>query len=112
MGHCDSSTQLGRDAGVFGVTGGPVETHARQREDAAIAPKHPRESAKLSASGGCSRSCDSIRFSFRLFWAEPASSILRARTMRRKRSNCTGRGADIVRAEKVGPLPPVHQGWI
>ncbi len=46
MGHCDSSTQLGRDGGVFVATGGAVETDARQREDAAIAPKNPRESAK------------------------------------------------------------------
>ena len=31
MGHCDSSTQLGRDAGVFGVAGGAVETDAAPR---------------------------------------------------------------------------------
>jgi putative membrane protein insertion efficiency factor len=31
MGHCDSSTQLGRNAGVFGVTGGAVETDAAAR---------------------------------------------------------------------------------
>jgi putative membrane protein insertion efficiency factor len=31
MGHCDSSTQLGRNAGVFGVAGGAVETDAAVR---------------------------------------------------------------------------------
>jgi uncharacterized protein len=31
MGHCDSSTQLGRNAGVFGVAGGAVETDAAAR---------------------------------------------------------------------------------
>jgi uncharacterized protein len=46
MGHCDSSTQLGRNRGIFGVAGGPVETDACQHEGAAIASKHPRESAQ------------------------------------------------------------------
>jgi uncharacterized protein len=35
MGHCDSSTQLGRNAGVFGVAGGAVETDAAPRAAAA-----------------------------------------------------------------------------
>ena len=46
MGHCDSSTQLSRNDGIFGVAGGAVETDASQREGAAIAPKNPRESTK------------------------------------------------------------------
>ena len=48
MGHCDSSTQHGRDGGVPGVAGGAIETDAcqRQREAVAIAPQNPRESAK------------------------------------------------------------------
>jgi uncharacterized protein len=46
MGHCHSSTQLGRNAGVLSVAGGSVETAASQREGAAIASKHPRESTK------------------------------------------------------------------
>jgi uncharacterized protein len=28
MGHCDSSAQLGRDGGIFGVAGGAIEGHA------------------------------------------------------------------------------------
>jgi uncharacterized protein len=46
MGHCDSSTQHGRDGGVPGVAGGAVETDACQHEGAAIAPRNPRESTK------------------------------------------------------------------
>jgi hypothetical protein len=46
MGHCHSSTQLGRNAGVFDVASGAVETDAGQREGAAVASKHPRESTK------------------------------------------------------------------
>ena len=46
MGHCDSSTQHGRDGGVPGVAGGAVETDACQHAGAAIAPKNPRESSK------------------------------------------------------------------
>ncbi len=46
MGHCHSSTQLSRNSGIFGVAGRPVETDAGQRQGAAIAPKHPRESTK------------------------------------------------------------------
>jgi putative membrane protein insertion efficiency factor len=46
MGHCDSSTQLSRNAGVSGVAGGAVETDASQGEGAAIASKHRRESTK------------------------------------------------------------------
>jgi len=42
MGHCDSSTQLSRHNAVFSVASGAVETGARQREGAAIAPSHPR----------------------------------------------------------------------
>jgi putative membrane protein insertion efficiency factor len=44
MGHCDSSTQLGRHNAVFSVASGAVETDAREREGAAIAPMHPRSS--------------------------------------------------------------------
>jgi putative membrane protein insertion efficiency factor len=46
MGHCHSSTQLSRHSAVFSAAGGAVETDARQRQGAAIAPKNPRESAK------------------------------------------------------------------
>jgi uncharacterized protein len=46
MGHCDSSTQLSRHRAVFGAAGGAVETDARQREGAAIAPKNSRQPAK------------------------------------------------------------------
>jgi hypothetical protein len=46
MGHCDSSTQLSRNNGIFGVAGGAVETDASQREGVAIAPKNPRVSTK------------------------------------------------------------------
>ncbi len=46
MGHCDSSTQLSRHRAVFGAAGGAVETDAREREGAAIAPKISREPAK------------------------------------------------------------------
>src|SRR5271156_834789 len=46
MGHCHSSTQLSRDAGVLSVASRPVETDASQHEGAAIASKHPRESTK------------------------------------------------------------------
>jgi putative membrane protein insertion efficiency factor len=46
MGHCYSSTQLGRNDGIFGVAGGAAETDASQGEGAAIASKHPRESTK------------------------------------------------------------------
>ena len=35
MGHCDSSTQLSRNNGVFGVAGGTVETDAAARAAAA-----------------------------------------------------------------------------
>jgi len=49
MGHCDTSTQLGRNGGVFGVAGGAVETDACQREGAAIAPKNPRPSVDSAA---------------------------------------------------------------
>jgi putative membrane protein insertion efficiency factor len=31
MGHCDSSTQLGRNGGIFGVASGAVETDAAAR---------------------------------------------------------------------------------
>ena len=41
MGHCDSSTQLSRHDAVFRVASGAVETDAREREGAAIAP-NPR----------------------------------------------------------------------
>jgi len=46
MGHCDSSTQLSRDAGVLSVASRPAETDASQHEGAAIAPRNPRESTK------------------------------------------------------------------
>ncbi len=46
MGHCDSSTQLGRHSAVFRAAGRAVETDARERKGAAIASKNPRESAK------------------------------------------------------------------
>jgi putative membrane protein insertion efficiency factor len=35
MGHCDSSTQLSRNGGIFGVAGGAVETDATARAAAA-----------------------------------------------------------------------------
>ncbi len=44
MGHCDSSTQLSRNAGVLSVASRAVETDASQHEGAAIASTHPRES--------------------------------------------------------------------
>jgi putative membrane protein insertion efficiency factor len=47
MGHCDSSTQLGRDAGVFGVAGGAVETDAAPR--AANARGIIRETSRVTS---------------------------------------------------------------
>jgi uncharacterized protein len=44
MGHCHSSTQLSRNSGVFGASGGAVETDAAPR--AAITSRNPRESKK------------------------------------------------------------------
>ena len=35
MGHCDSSTQLGRHSGIFGAAGGAVESDAAARAAAA-----------------------------------------------------------------------------
>jgi putative membrane protein insertion efficiency factor len=34
MGHCDSSAQLGRDGGIFGVAGGAIEGDAAERAHA------------------------------------------------------------------------------
>jgi uncharacterized protein len=47
MGHCDSSTQLGRNAGVFGVAGGAVETDAAAR--AAAAHRIACETSRVTA---------------------------------------------------------------
>jgi uncharacterized protein len=46
MGHCDTSTQLGRDSAVFGVAGGAVETDACQQEREGVASQNPRQSTK------------------------------------------------------------------
>jgi putative membrane protein insertion efficiency factor len=49
MGHCDTSAQLSRHSGVLRAAGGAVETDARQREGAAIAPQNPRPSMASAA---------------------------------------------------------------
>ena len=51
MGHCDTSTQLGRHGGVFRAAGGAVETDACQREGAGLASKNPRSFAKQELQG-------------------------------------------------------------
>ena len=47
MGHCDSSTQLGRNNGIFGVAGGAVETDAAAR--AANARGINRETTRVTS---------------------------------------------------------------
>jgi putative membrane protein insertion efficiency factor len=46
MGHCDTSTQLGRQRGIFRAASGAVETDACERKGAAIASTNPRASTK------------------------------------------------------------------
>jgi uncharacterized protein len=47
MGHCDSSTQLSRNAGIFGVASGAVETDAAAR--AANARGINRETSRVTS---------------------------------------------------------------
>jgi putative membrane protein insertion efficiency factor len=49
MGHCDTSTQLGRDGGVFGVAGGAVEADAARFQRTAVETKNPRPSIAAAA---------------------------------------------------------------
>jgi uncharacterized protein len=59
MGHCDSSTQLGRNGGIFGAAGGAVEIDAGARVAGACGTVHetsPVNPTQLSANTGANSS--------------------------------------------------------